>query len=227
MQLLRGFCKLILFFFDLLVLYFLFAIIGLFWTRNAHESINRSGVPLIIHGDGFHTELYLPVEDSILHHNWFDFLKDPIITQKHRHNKYISLGWADRDWSVAGAQNKIDILMAFETLLWPWNKSIMHVQFMDTVHALERSFTEHRILSITQYQQLNAFIKQGFIMKDDKPVIRSYDGYYGYDYFFSSNRNYNAFNTCNQWTADALNACSIRNPNFAPFGWSIAYQIKK
>jgi len=117
--------------------------------------------------------------------------------------------------------------MAIETLLWPWNKSIMHVQLMDTVHALKHPFSAHRLLSVNQYKQLIVFIHEGFIMKDNKPVIRSYNGYYGYDYFFSSNRKYNAFNTCNQWIADALNRSGIQNPTFAPFGWSIAYHVKK
>ena len=227
MRLLRGIFHLLLFFFDLLVLYFLITIIGLFWVRNAKESINSSGIPLIIHGDGFHTELYLPIEDSVVHHNWFAFIKDSAIILKHRNNKYINIGWAEEDWSIAGTRNNTNIMMAFETLLWPWNRSIMHVQFMDTVHTLKHPFTEHRFLNVTQFGQLVAFIKSGFVLEKNMPVVKSYQGYYGFDYFFSSNRNYNAFNTCNQWTADALNACNIRNPTLAPFGWSIAYQLKE
>jgi uncharacterized protein (TIGR02117 family) len=227
MPLLRSILQFFLLLLDLLVLYFVFAVIGLFLVRNANERLNNSGIPLIIHGDGFHTELYLPLEDSVLHHNWLQFLNDSIIIQKHRQNKLINFGWAEEDWSVAGAKNKTGVLMAFETLLWPWNKSIMHVQLMDTVHTLKKPFTVKRFLTATQYQQLIAFIINGFMMSNNKPLIRSYEGYYGHDYFFSSNRYYNAFNTCNQWVADALNSCSVRNPAFAPFGWSIAYQIKK
>src|SRR5688572_20454746 len=140
MLLLRCIFHLLLFFFDLLVLYFLITIIGLFWVRNAKESINSSGIPLIIHGDGFHTELYLPIEDSVVHHNWFTFIKDSAIILKHRNNKYINIGWAEEDWSIEGTRNNTSILIAFETLLWPWNKSIMHVQFMDTVHTLKHPF---------------------------------------------------------------------------------------
>ena len=227
MYILRIILQLCLTFFDLLIIYFLFAIIGMYWVRNHDESNNLSGIPLIIHGDGFHTELYLPVEDSILHHNWFSFLKDSLIFEKHGHNKYVNFGWAEEDWSIAGSQEKTHILMAFETLLWPWNNSIMHVQMMDTTHALKNPFTERRMLTVPQYQKLVKFIKGGFVIKNERPVIRSYQGYYGYDYFFSSRRKYNAFNTCNQWTADALDAAYIRNPTFAPFGWAIAYQTKK
>ena len=227
MSLLRSILQFLLLFFDLLVLYFAFAAIGLFMARHEKEHLNISGIPVTIHGDGFHTELYLPLEDSVVHHNWLQFIKDSLIIQKHHRNRLINIGWAEEDWSMAAAKNNTNVLMAFETLLWPWNKSIMHVQFMDTVHTLGHPFTVRRFLTVTQYQQLVTFIKEGFVMKNDTPVLRSYQGYYGYDYFFSSNRHYNAFNTCNQWTADALNACSVRNPAFAPFGWSIAYQIKK
>ncbi|MBC7828501.1 MAG: DUF2459 domain-containing protein [Chitinophagaceae bacterium] len=227
MRLLWSIWRLVVLIFDLLVLYFLFAIIGLFWPRNRDESFHQSGIPIIIHGDGFHTELYLPIEDSIICYNWFDFIRDTIITQKHSKNRYINFGWAEKDWSIAGSENKTGVLMAMETLLWPWNKSVMHVQLMDTVHPLKHPFTAKRILSAQQYKQLIAFITEGFVMKDNKPRVQSYNGYYGYDYFFSSNRNYNAVNTCNQWVADALNICGVRNPRFAPFGWSIAYQVKK
>lgn len=227
MQFLRGILQIVLFFFDLLVLYFLLAIIGLYWTRNENEITNSSGIPLIIHGDGFHTELYLPVEDSLVHHNWFAFIRDPVITKKHGQNKYINFGWAEEDWSIAGITGEPNVLMAAETLLWPWNKSIMHVQLMDTVHRLKHPFTQHRWLNKRQYQQLIAFIKSGFALENSRPVLKSHRGYYGYDYFFASNRKYNAFNTCNQWTADALNASNIRNPTFAPFGWSIRYQLEK
>lgn len=227
MQVVKRIFQLLLFFFHLLVLYFLLVIIGLFWPRNANESINSLGIPLIVHGDGFHTELYLPIEDSTIHHNWFSFFKDTLILKEQRHKKYINVGLAEEDWSIAGINDQTSVLMAIETLLWPLNKSIMHVQFMDTVHTLSHHFTEARMLNITQYEQLIAFIKSGFVLENGRPVVRSYEGYYGFDYFFLSNRRYHAFNTCNQWSADALNAGKNRNPVFAPFGWSIAYQVRK
>ena len=154
-------------------------------------------------------------------------MKDSLIAQKHRGNKYFTIGWAEEDWSMDELSNRRDLLMAIESLIWPWNKSIMHVQFMDTLHRRKRPFTVYRLLTAHQYLQLISFIKKGFVLKSNKPVVRSYRGYYGYDYFFSSTRKYNAFNTCNQWTADALNSCNIRNPIFAPFVWSIAYQLKR
>lgn len=227
MRLLRSIFQLLLILFNLLVIYFFVTIIGLFWARNIDEPKNADGIPLMIHGDGFHTELYLPVEDSILHFNWLNFIDDSVIFHKHIHNKLISLGWAEEEWSIASTNINGNVLMAFKSLLWPWNKSIMHVQLMDTVHLLKNGFTEHRNLRTSEYQELIEFIKKGIIMRNGKPVIRSYQGYNGYDYFFSSNRRYNALNTCNQWTADALNSCGIRNPCFAPFGWSIRYQVKK
>ena len=227
MQLLLGLCKLLLFFFHLLATYFLIAIIGMFWARNGNEYINQSGVPVIVHGDGFHTELYLQIEDSIIHHNWLRFVNDDVITRKHRYNKYINIGWADEDWSIAGATGQLHLLMAFEAVFWPRNKSVMHVQFMDTVHFLKKPFTEKRYLTADGYQNLISFIKEGFVIRNEKPVMKSNQGYYGFDYFYASNRRYHAFNTCNQWTADALNSCSIRNPRFAPFGWGIEYQVRK
>ena len=227
MHLLRSLLQILLIVFDLLVIYFLFAIIGMFWTRNKNEKINQSGIPLIIHGDGFHTELYLPIEDSVIHYNWFMFLQDSTIISRHRENRYINIGWAEEGWSIAGTGNHTNVPLALKAIFWPWNRSIMHVQFMDRVHKLKTPFTERRLLSVDQYKRLVLFIQQGFLVKDGKPVVKTYQGYYGYDYFFSSGRNYNAFNTCNQWTADALHRASVRNPTFAPFGWAIAFQLKK
>jgi uncharacterized protein (TIGR02117 family) len=227
MWLLKRTFQLLFFFSDLLILYLLLAIIGLFWARSSNESINEVGIPLIVYGDGFHTELYLPVKDSILNFNWFDFIQDSTIIHKHRLSKYIAFGWANEDWSLASTRNETGVLLALKAVFWPWNRSIVHVQLVDSVHPLKHPFTEYRLLNLEQYQQLIDFIKGGFVLHGNKPIVKSYHGYYESDYFFSSNRRYNAFNTCNQWTADALNACNIRNPGFAPFGWSIAYQVKK
>ena len=226
MQFLHGLRKLLMFLFHLLTLYLLIAIVGMFWARNLNNNSNQSGVPIIVHGNGFHTELYLPIEDSFVHYNWLKFVNNDLITSKHRGKKFITMGWADKDWSVAGALGKVHVLMAFESVFWPWNSSIMHVQFMDTVHRLTKPFTEKRYLSAEEYENLIFFIRKSFVSKNGIPVIIS-PGYDDYDYFFASERHYNAFNTCNQWTADALNSCAVRNPRFAPFGWSIAYQLKK
>jgi len=227
MLLIRIIVRLLVFFFNALVLYFLIVIIGLFWARNRQEVPNPIGIPLVIHGDGFHTELYLPIEDSIIHHNWLDFLQDTTLDKKHRGNKLFNIGWGEEDWFLAGVTNKTTIPLGIEALIWPWNKGAMHVQLMDSLHSLRQPFTARRFLSADEYLELIDFIRQGFLLKNNKPVIRSYQGFYGYDYFFSSTRKYNAFNTCNQWTADALNSCGIRNPAFASFGWSIAYQVGK
>ena len=57
----------------------------------------------------------LLIGDSIVHHNWLQFVNDETISAKHRYKKYINIGWADEDWSIAGAAGKFHILMAFES----------------------------------------------------------------------------------------------------------------
>jgi uncharacterized protein (TIGR02117 family) len=214
--------------FDLVVLFFLFAIMGALWGRNTDEVMNKEGVPLFIHGDGFHTELYLPVQDSLGIINWMDWFDDDTIKAKHQHNTLINFAWAEYDWTLAGVEHQPkSIQTTLQIFLSPWNKSVMHVQLMDELWPLKHPQTVKRYLSAQQYLQLIAFIKSGFELKDGKPIIRSYKGYYGWDYMFLSNRNYNSFTTCNQWTSDALNSCEIRNATFSPFGWGLFYQLKK
>jgi uncharacterized protein (TIGR02117 family) len=232
MKFLRAIVKLMRFtlqlVFDVVVLFFLFALIGAFWGRNTDEMLNKEGVPMIIHGDGFHTELYLPVKDSMGIINWMDWFDDSTIRSKHSTSTLINFAWAEYDWTLAGVDKKPKGLQTtLEIFLSPWNKSVMHVQWMNDVWPLKHPVTVKRYLSEQQYRQLIAFIQNGFKLKDGKPIIRSYKGYYGWDYMFYSKRNYNSFNTCNQWTSDALNACEIRNATFSPFGWGVFYQIRK
>ncbi len=211
--------------FDIVILYFLFVLIGCYTPRNKEEVLLKEGIPLFIHGDGFHTELYLPVQDSMNIINWMDWFSDDPIMAKHHHNKLINFAWAEADWTLAGAYQKPKgFITTAKIFLWPWNKSVMHVQWMDTLWPLKKPVTVHRYLSKQQYLQLIAYIKSNFELKDNKPVIRSYTGYYGFDYMFYSNRTYNSFNTCNQFTSDALNACGVRNASFSPFGWGLFYQ---
>lgn len=214
--------------FDIVIVYLLFTLIGCFWPRNKDEVVNKDGIPLLIHGDGFHTELYLPVQDSMGIINWMNWFSDSTIRAKHINAALINFAWAEADWTLAGTTNQPKgIITTAKIFLWPRNKSVMHVQWMDTVWPLKKPVTVQRYLSKQQYLQLIYFIKAGFLLKNDKPVIRSYTGYYGFDYLFYSTRIYHSFNTCNQFTSDALNACGIRNATFSPFGWGLFYQLKK
>jgi uncharacterized protein (TIGR02117 family) len=231
MNLLKAISRLITFLiqllFDIIIVYFFFTLIGCFWGRNTNEALNNEGVPLMIHGDGFHTELYLPVQDSMGIINWMDWFNDSTIRAKHQHKKLINFAWAEADWTLAGAnQQPKGIITTAKIFLWPRNKSVMHVQWMDDVWPIKNPVTITRYLSQQQYRQLVAFLKNSFEQKDGKPMIRSYKGYYGFDYLFYSVKTYHSFNTCNQFTSDALHACGVRNATFSPFGWGLFYQLQ-
>lgn len=215
-------------FLDVVILFFLFAIIGAFWGRNTSEVLHSEGVPLYIHGDGFHTELYLPVKDSLNIINWMDWFDDSTIRNKHANTTLINFAWAEYDWTLAGVEQKPKgIRTTMEIFFWPWNKSVMHVQWMNKLWPLKHPVTVKRHLTKEQYLQLIAFLKSSFVINNNKPVILTYKGYYGWDYLYLSSRNYNSFNTCNQFTSDALYACGIRNATFSPFGWGLFYQLRK
>ncbi|RXK58829.1 DUF2459 domain-containing protein [Lacibacter luteus] len=214
-------------FFDLLLLYILFTLIGCFWPRNKHEVKNSSGIPLLIHGDGFHTELYLPVEDSLHLINWMNWFNDDTI-RKHQNKKFISIAWADADWMTEVAANERHRFSTVaEIVALPNNNSIMHVQWRDTVWPLKQPVTVKRYLSTSQYRQLINYIQWSFQTSDGKPIVHSYKGFYGYDYMYKSTLQYGLFTTCNQWTSNALHACSIRTATFSPFGWGLFHQLKK
>jgi uncharacterized protein (TIGR02117 family) len=232
MQVLKRFARLFLFllqlFADLLVLYSCFVLIGCLWPRNKDEIKYSIGIPLLIHGDGFHTELYLPVEDSLHLVNWMDWFDDSLMRSKHGDRKLISFAWADEDWMTEVAQNKSHRVSTIaEIIAKPRNSSVMHIQWRDTVWPLKQPVTVKRYLSVEQYRLLVSYIKSGFKTEQGKPLIQSYDGFYGYDYLYQSTFNYGLFTTCNQWTSNALNACGIRTASFSPFGWGLFYQLKK
>jgi hypothetical protein len=114
---------------DLIVLYFLFALIGCFWGRHKNEIVHTTGIPLQIQSDGFHTELYLPVQDSMGLINWMDWFDDSSISKNQQHKQLISFAFAEYDWTLAGIdQEPKGIGTTFEILFSPWNKSLMHVQ---------------------------------------------------------------------------------------------------
>ena len=232
MQLLKRFARLLLFFLqllaDLLVLYTCFALLGCFWPRNKDEVKHSSGIPLLIHGDGFHTELYLPVEDSLHIMNWMNWFDDSIMRSKHTDRKLISFAWADEDWMTEVAQHKAHKISTLaEIVAMPANSSVMHIQWRDTVWPLKQPVTVKRFLNLKQYLYLIAYIKSGFKTEQGKPLIQSYEGFYGYDYMYYSTLNYGLFTTCNQWTSNPLNASGIRTASFSPFGWALFYQLKK
>lgn len=128
--------------------------------------------------------------------------------------KYIEVGWGDAGFYQA---NEIKISLAIQALFWP-TKSVLHVVgFNDSV---ERYFSASEIVEIKISQnsldKLSNFIHKAYARDSNNRPIHLGQGLYGISSFYRAVENYHLFNTCNVWTARAIQSagCPI-SPSFA------------
>jgi uncharacterized protein (TIGR02117 family) len=87
--------------------------------------------------------------------------------------------------------------------------------------------TRHIVLASEDYRRLAAFIAAQFRHDAAGDVIIVPGAHYGrYDAFFEAEGHYSAFETCNEWTRQALAVAGVRVPLWSPFDRALLFQLK-
>ena len=159
-------------------------------------------------GNGWHAGLLLPATAINA--------RLPALKQRFPDAKYYEIGWGDVGFYRAKA---VTAGLAFEAM-FASRGSVMHVVGVPDVNQfLQGSDSASLCIDDTAYQQMVAQIAASFAQDNDgaskghsSAVVTPIDagpGIYGNSQFYIANGSYGALNTCNRWTASALQAAGI------------------
>ncbi len=120
---------------------------------------------------------------------------------------WLEFGWGDADFYQADGEG---ILLGLKALLWP-TAAVMHVYGFDGAPAASFPKSEVLALDLTAdgYARLLAFLRSAFTRDAAGRVKRLGPGLYGLSFFYAGEGRYDAFHTCNTWTAEALAAAGF------------------
>ena len=165
-------------------------------------------VNIYVIGNGWHAGLLLPA--SAIN------ARLPALKQRFPDAKYYEIGWGDVGFYRAKA---VTAGLAFEAM-FASRGSVMHVVGVpDVKQFLQGSDSASLCIDDTAYQQMVTQIAASFARNDvgasqgnSTAAVTPIDagpGIYGNSQFYIANGSYGALNTCNRWTASALQAAGI------------------
>jgi len=211
--------------FGLAALYLGSAAAGGLLPHGAMPDPGLKQIDVYVHSNGVHADLLLPV--SALDVDWRKRLPsydDPDLANGGF--AYLAFGWGDRTFYLT-TPTWSDLKLS--TALWAlsgFDGTVMHVQSANIPAPGPR--TAHLSLTAEQYHHLVDFIDASF-QHDPAGLPLPIAGahYFGnHDAFFEARGHYSAFNTCNEWTRQALVRAGQATPLWAPFDVALFHHIR-
>ena len=140
---------------------------------------------------GWHTGLILPVQEL-----------GPLrpVLPVYPHERYVSFGWGNRRFYMASSPTAVEALEALFS-----SPSAMLVAGAPTVEALVPADATYRWLCADRQEvlKLDAYLLDALRRRAGKPIALG-AGPWPDSEFYASGERYDAFHTCNTWTAEAL-----------------------
>jgi len=125
--------------------------------------------------------------------------------------EYIEIGWGDEDFYKSSDPS---VWMTLKAGLFP-TSSVLHLRAISQ-YKLNR-FSKDKIVKLSiskeEFDKLSLFIENSFAKENGKFIVLS-KGLYPESLFYISSKTYHIFNTCNVWTAQALESAGV---NITPF----------
>ncbi len=210
----------------LILLYLLCAFILSRIGVSEDKNIVNKTIPCYILTNGVHTDIVIPVFNSIM--DWNTFLDYRDCTSIDSTNIYIGFGWGDKGfyletptWSDLKASTASKAAFGLSS-------SAMHVTWFQSELKESESCVKF-FVSEEQYKLLVDYIRKSFVEYNGKPVhISAKHAHYGNnDTFYDAQSTYNIFFTCNTWANSALKQSGQKCAFWTPFDSGIFYHYKK
>lgn len=149
-------------------------------------------------GNGWHAGLLVPAAAINA--------RLPALRQRFPDAKYYEIGWGDVGFYRA---KSVTAGLAFEAM-FSSRGSVMHVVAVpDVKRFLQGSDTASLCIDDDAYQRMVDQISRSFAQDKSGAPVDAGPGIYGNSQFYIANGSYSALNTCNRWTASALEAAGI------------------
>lgn len=168
-------------------------------TPQSPKQIACQGFPIVVTNHGWHTGLLVSAARAHLH---LPFLKD-----RFPKAQFYEFGWGDADFYQA---EEVTTGLALSAMLWP-SDSVVHVVGLQTYPDQAFLHLERLTISIADENETSFFdfLKQSFAYDDQRRVTQTKKGLYGNSQFYKGYGSYFLSNTCNHWSAKALQSGGV------------------
>ena len=207
--------------------YLLMALVGLIPANRGFQS-TENGIPLTVYAGPVHCDLILPIRNEVI--DWRDHFPAGDFIGNVSELTHVSIGWGDRGFYLETPRwRDLKVGTVCRAVFTP-SPTVMHVQFQyepvvsDRQRRVFLSKRQYEILVGQILSSLKTSENHSWTLENGSPR----DGYHLIDFhysdtdaFYEASGSYHAFNTCNCWAADTLQAVGVCVPRFSPFPGSV------
>ena len=159
--------------------------------------------------DSMHTDIVLNLKTSKV--DWNRLLLEVV---KGRKKGYLGFGWGDKETYLnTPTWDDLKLSTALKALFLN-TPSLLHVTYYRDIHYYQ---LKEVALTHNQFEALEQILKNEF---SNNPHYET-KGFSRNDAFYTSNRIYNAINTCNTWSGDRLREANIGMSYWTPFSFNV------
>lgn len=183
-------------------------------------------VTIYVSGDGFHTNLTLPVETEAL--DWRSHLNLAELGQGQRDDyQYLSLGWGDRQFYLNTPRlEELDLAIALRAFLTP-SDTVMHVQGHGALPQAQGDYRVEAVqLSEAGYLRLTDYVLASFGQDAQGRPVLIRQSHRDTGSFYAGVGRYGLWRTCNDWLAGALREAGARTPLWSGLAGSVFQHLE-
>ncbi|PZV18027.1 MAG: hypothetical protein DCF22_02580 [Leptolyngbya sp.] len=160
--------------------------------------------------DGFHTNLFVPIKTAV-----YDWTRrtSGLASEFSARDRAVQFGWGDRRFYMeTPAWDQVNPLEALRALFFWQNSTAMFVKGHTTLpHSPSEDLRCVR-LGKTDYLAMMTFIDRSFQLDPQGQKQRLGSGQDQQSSFYAATGYYSLLNTCNSWTAKALQTANVNTP---------------
>jgi uncharacterized protein (TIGR02117 family) len=184
---------------------------------NTFNPASVTSVEIYVRSNGVHTDFVLPVHNE--YYAWDTFISPGMCNADSTYN-YVALGWGDKGFFLnTPTWDDLTFSTAFVAASGI-GESAMHVDYVKDTPKIGERVKLLRITSM-QYALLIDYIRNSFILANNKVMLIDHAGYGKRDKFFEANGRYSLFMTCNEWTGDGMEAAGMPVGIWTPLEFGI------
>lgn len=193
------------------------ALIGSMISANSDWQQPSDGIEIFVETNGVHTGFVMPIYNDI--HDWRDLIKPSHLPDPSRYGSHILVGWGHAGvYRNAEKWQNLRVSDAVSAIFGS-NDTLIHVYHLNYPQAYPH-YRRRLVVSESEYRMIASTIAAQMKLDSDRQPNPS-PGYGNGDLFYEATGHYDAFNTCNSWTASVLRKAGIRTAFWTPFSGGV------
>lgn len=201
--------------------YFALVILGTI-IPNGGETYPESEemIPIWVITNGFHTQIVMPQKHDF--YDWSTHVPDTLSQfQQHPH---VIISWGDKDFYLSYVEPK-PMIPTVLNALFIHSDSYLNVNFVGNNIENWKVEKSQIFLPKENYLALVEFVRETFVMNENKHFILKSGGFTYHDFLFEAEPPYHLLYTCNVWTTRALQKADVKVSLWTPFSTGTMFYL--